>query len=360
MRNLPLKTREGLCYPFPCFSSISGSLYILKCDGARPKCRACSAQASACVYAAPANLLAKRQKETIEELDNDKLALYEILFCLQTKSPEQATALLAFLRSDQGGDMGVILQRFSRYSQGSPNSTFHASEQCDIPLTSGMIDATSNLAHPVDARGLLQQNMAAAVPKRTHSATVHDLAGPLQWFFDCVGASFYIMDPEEVQRSIESIKHVQLPLGDMVAKNQDGRTRTIAAELAGMACIGVTHAQLANLDTAPPAELVGYFYTVAKIGLDAAIEYSPLRAVKICTLIAMYNIIVHATVALAYLGTYHMIQSQRILLTYSKILVSASRAGTGSMPPSGQPIFLLLSMMIRGERTRLWCICNGK
>jgi hypothetical protein len=191
MRNLPLKTCEGLCYLFPCFSSISGSLCILKCDGARPKCRACNAQASACVYAAPANLLAKRQKETIEELENDKRALYEILFCLQTKSPEQATALLAFLRSDQGGDMGVILQRFSQYSQGSSNhndhsdATFHSSEQCDVPLTSSITDAASNLARPVDARGLLQQDMAAAVPRRTHSTTVHDLAGPLQWFFNC-------------------------------------------------------------------------------------------------------------------------------------------------------------------------------
>jgi hypothetical protein len=209
--------------------------------------------------------------------------------------------------------MGVILQRFSQYRQGSPNdndpsdSTFHSSEQADIPLTSSMTDAASNLTHLVDARGLLQQDMAAAVPMRTHSATVHDLAGPLQWFFNCVGSLFYIMDPEEVQRSIQSIKHVRLPLGDMVAKNQDGRTRTIAAELAGMACIGATHAQLANPDTAPPAGLVGYFHTVASIGLDAAIEYSPLRTVKICALIATYNIIVHATVALAYLGTYHMI-----------------------------------------------------
>lgn len=264
------------------------------------------------MYAAPANLLAKQQKETIEELENDKSALYETLWYLQTKSPEQATDLLAFLRSNQAGDMGLILQHFSQYRRGPPNdktpsdSTFHSSEQAANCSTSGMTDASSNLAHMLDARGLIQPDTVASLFTRTNFATAHDLAGPLKWFFNCVGALFYIMDPEEVHKSIGSLEDVRLPLGDMVAKNQDGRTTTIAAELAGMASIGVIHAQLADPATAPPAELGDYFYAVARLGLDAAIEYSPRRAVKICALIAMYNIIVHATIALAYLGMYHV------------------------------------------------------
>jgi hypothetical protein len=63
-----------------------------------------------CVCAGPANLLAKEQKENIEELDNDKNALFGILWYLQMKSPDQATALLGLLRLNQGG-IGVMCRR---------------------------------------------------------------------------------------------------------------------------------------------------------------------------------------------------------------------------------------------------------
>jgi hypothetical protein len=111
----------------------------------------------------------------------------------------------------------------------------------------------------------------------------------------------------------------------------------MAAELAGMASIGIVHAQLANPTTAPLAELGEYFYAVAKLGLDTAIVYNPLRAVKLCTLIAMYNIIIHATVALAYLGKCDINCSFRRLLTCAKILVSFLLANLVSMLPSGAP-----------------------
>jgi hypothetical protein len=110
------------------------------------------------------------------------------------------------------------------------------------------------------------------------------------------------MSREEVEQGIEIIADIQKSIGDIVAANKDAHTTTIAGGLAGMASIGVVHAQLADPATAPPAELADYFYAVAKLSLDVAIEHNPLHAVKICALIAMYNIIVHATVSLAYLG----------------------------------------------------------
>jgi hypothetical protein len=300
--------RVKVCVPFHFCHHRLANANARECDGAKPKCRACSAQASDCVYAAPAKLLAKQQKGAIEELENDKSALFEILWYLQTKSPDQATALLEFLRSNQGGDMGAILRHFSQYRQeqshvNTPSDmTMHSSKQPATPSASDTTNSSSSLTHLLDARGLVQPDTAASLSTRTKFASAHDLAGPLEWFFNCVGALFYVMDPNEVQKSIESIEDVRVPLGEIVANNKDGRTTTIAAELAGMASIGVVHAQLADPSTAPPAELGDYFYAVCKLGLDAAIVYNPLRAVKICALIAMYNIIVHATVALAYLG----------------------------------------------------------
>lgn len=36
--------------------------------------------------------------------------------------------------------------------------------------------------------------------------------------------------------------------------------------------------------------------------LDSAIEANPLRAMKMCALLAMYNVVVKGSVALAYVG----------------------------------------------------------
>ncbi|KAK1910317.1 hypothetical protein P3342_006592 [Pyrenophora teres f. teres] len=93
----------------------------------------------------------------------------------------------------------------------------------------------------------------------------------------------------------------ETPIGDIFSHVNSLELRTYAAELAGMAAIGVVHAQLADPAKAPPAELADYFYAIAKHGLDSAILYNPLRAMKVCVLIGMYNVVVKATVALAYI-----------------------------------------------------------
>lgn len=282
----------------------------VKCDGVKPECRSCSTQATDCVYATPTNHLAEQQKVKIEKLESDKSALYEILWYLQTKSPEQATALLAHLRCNRGNDVGATLQHFAEHRQGLSGMNTISESEANSSRSSSMPLASYNtepldLARLLDDRGLVRPDTAASLSTRTSYATVFDLKEPIDRFFNCVGALFYIMDKDEVQKNIESIRDFDMPLGDMVTMNVDARTTTTAAELAGMAAVGVVHSRLANPAAARPAELADYFYAVSKLGLDAAIEYNPLRAVKICALIAMYNVIVHASVALAYLGTLH-------------------------------------------------------
>jgi hypothetical protein len=271
-------------------------------------------RASDCTYAAPSvHLLAREQKQTIEELENDKSALYEILWYLQTTSPEQATTLLDRLRANKDNDIGATLQHFAQHRREPSDATSSASKAAltaaspkqNVTLSDSNMPKSLDLPGLLDGRKSIQSDDLAAVTGRSHhAATVQGLEGPLQWFFNCVGALFYITNREEVQKNIESLDEIHVPLGDIVTSNKDLKKITVAAEIAGMASIGIVHAHLANSAAAPPVELSDYFYTVAKLGLDASIRYDPLRAVKICALLAMYNVIVHATVALAYLGTY--------------------------------------------------------
>jgi hypothetical protein len=142
-----------------------------------------------------------------------------------------------------------------------------------------------------------------------------------------VGALFYVVNRNDVEVSIAAMKasgNGHTSLGDMLNNVSKTQLRTYAAELAGMAAIGVVHSQLADPATAPPPELADYFSAVAKHGLDSAISYCPIRAMRVCALLGMYNFVVKATVALAYVG---MILNVKITIG-NVALISLFRAWT--------------------------------
>ena len=271
-----------------------------------------------CGYDPPTGtLLAQAQKRKIEELETDRSSLYEVLWYLQTASPSKATALLRHMRAAQGEDLGVIFRNFemnrpsSSMSAAAPEtdaSKGYASSVINDSSSSVMLSMPEVMDHPNFSVAQKKQfNMTAItlLAPNQQDASVDKIDGPLDMFFGCVGALFYIMNKDDVQISIAAMKasgNGHIPLGDVLTNGSNIQLRTYAAELAGMAAIGVVHSQLADPETAPPPELADYFYAVAKHGLDSAISFSPLRAMKICSLLGMYNIVVKATVALAYIG----------------------------------------------------------
>ncbi|KAH8643551.1 hypothetical protein IG631_01014 [Alternaria alternata] len=304
-----------------------------KCDSERPACRSCVEREITCGYDPPTGtLLAQAQKRKIEELETDRSSLYEVLWYLQTASPSKATALLRHMRAAQGEDLGVIFRNFemnrpsSSMSAAAPEtdaSKGYASSVINDSSSSVMLSMPEVMDHPNFSVAQKKQfNMMAItlLAPNQQDAFVDKINGPLDMFFGCVGALFYIMNKDDVQISIAAMKasgNGHIPLGDVLTNGSNIQLRTYAAELAGMAAIGVVHSQLADPETAPPPELADYFYAVAKHGLDSAISFSPLRAMKICSLLGMYNIVVKATVALAYIGMIlHLNISIRSVTTY--------------------------------------------
>ncbi|CAG5149096.1 uncharacterized protein ALTATR162_LOCUS2297 [Alternaria atra] len=221
------------------------------------------------------------------------------------------------MRAAQGEDLGVIFKNFEMsYLESSVSATTSETNASGANSSSVMDDSSSSalltmpeiMNHPQFSTvrtGQAGVTGIALLAPNQQDASVDKINGPLEMFFNCVGALFYIMNRDDVQISITALKasgNGHTPLGDMFNNGSRTQLRTYAAELAGMAAIGVVHSQLADPATAPPPELADYFYAVAKHGLDSAISYSPLRAMKVCALLGMYNIVVKATVALAYIG----------------------------------------------------------
>ena len=221
-----------------------------------------------CGYDPPTGtLLAQAQKRKIEELETDRSSLYEVLWYLQTASPSKATALLRHMRAAQGEDLGVIFRNFemnrpsSSMSAAAPEtdaSKGYASSVINDSSSSAILSMPGVMDHPNFSVAQKKQfNMTAVtlLAPNQQDASVDKINGPLDMFFGCVGALFYIMNQDDVQISIAAMKasgNGHIPLGDVLTNGSNIQLRTYAAELAGMAAIGVVHSQLADPETAPP------------------------------------------------------------------------------------------------------------
>lgn len=90
---------------------------------------------------------------------------------------------------------------------------------------------------------------------------------------------------------------------DILRNVYRGRERPLskvaACELCALAAVGT---QFSGGEI--PSEGADVLYSIARHFLDDVISSSPLRAVKVVALFSMFNIVNHATVALAYIGEF--------------------------------------------------------
>jgi hypothetical protein len=280
-----------------------------QCNGARP-CGPCLQRRLLCKYATvPGQSHLQAKKERIKELENDKSAMFEILWYLQTNSLDKASELLQHLRSVRGADYGAVLEKISRAGSGSSSGLGSPSTHTSDSSSGVQVDhPASEVMQYQQSPFIIDQHIAGSVeftdPPTGQDATVDGIRAAIDMFFMCIGGLFYVFDKSDVEKTIELLvmSTKGMTLANLVSSASSMEVRTLAAELAGMAAMGILHLRLRVPDKAPSAQLADYLYAVAKHGLDTAIQYNPLRAMKVCLLLAFYNIALHATVALAYIG----------------------------------------------------------
>lgn len=119
-------------------------------------------------------------------------------------------------------------------------------------------------------------------------------------FLQCTTTLFHVYTQEEVSSLL-----------DCSLQEQDAIPLAILCEAYAVAAVGSRYWR-----SQIPPEHGNQFYNVAKQLLDECIERTPIRAMKVCTLLAMCNIINKATVAFVYIG----IRTFRLLFNGGKWL----------------------------------------
>ncbi|PVH91521.1 hypothetical protein DM02DRAFT_338884 [Periconia macrospinosa] len=269
-----------------------------KCDGKRPQCGACIPRQSECGYttrAGQSHLQARKQK--MQELESDTSVMLDILCRLQTSSSKTASKLLQQLRSTRSGDIRKMVACITP----SRNMSFTDNEPRRLSSATTLADGqhTPSLTRSQDLTGY-SSIIGAPVG---HNVSLKSMRAALDMFFACVGSLFYVLDQSELDRAMKNITTTpDLTFLELYNRPASLEITTRLSELAGVLAVGMLYLRTKAPEKAPSSEAATFYYTIGKHGLDSAINYSPLRAMKLCALFAFYNLSSHPSVALAYIG----------------------------------------------------------
>lgn len=268
-------------------------------------CQQCTARRTTCEWeTAPGQTRATTRK-----------SLLEMFWYLQTTSAKDAQDFLAFMRS--GAAVGVeTMQNWVQERQSVGNGVEPGSSQQQL-----MSDISPPTDHSADVAILdvervaddpdpeadvfaLAQTLANQFPHWPQAATVDTVRNAINMFFLCTGSLFHVFSRDEVDVILDELGDFQPEdaFVDVLTKDPSLQHNARIAEVCGMAAVGILYLRISDEHPVPPAELAEYFYIITRRKLDSAIRASPLRAMKVCALLAMYNIVLKGSVALAYVG----------------------------------------------------------
>ncbi|KAK5656726.1 hypothetical protein OQA88_4274 [Cercophora sp. LCS_1] len=265
--------------------------YKARCDGARPRCGACSSKSRTCGYEG-------EEGQSRQAAKNARLAaLEELVRELQTKPAKEAELLLQNLRSADDILGGSKSGSDSHSTTGSSDATPSDSTPTGPPT---LTDATTSQGAPPTCAivsQLLSSQLVSARLQPEASAYMIRLIIPsaeltraaLQSFYSSSGRLFHVFSGEQIDHCFKAI----FGLDGHPKQSQ----KVAICCVASVAAVGV---QYNPGDFDPGSDRI--FYDIARHCFVDLVEERHLDAIKVCTMLAMYNILTKATIALGYVG----------------------------------------------------------
>ena len=287
--------------------------FLIKCDGARPHCQTCKAKGTQCEYnieISPGQTRAAALKIKTDKLAKDNSALLEIFWYLQSKSAEEAADFLKELR--MGATVESLVDSIKKRERGGVATSANVqdrairNERLMEIINRNAADSREHTPTSVPSSSSATSIPTVLPTEALQSANVSTIKTAANVFFLRTGILFYVFSRDQVDKALETLLGNNLNddslLTDVLKVSTDAQSKASICELCGMAAVGILYMRGNEASGTITPELASTFYSIAKHFLDNAIEADPLRSTKVCALLALYNIVLHATVALAYVG----------------------------------------------------------
>ncbi|KAK0739462.1 hypothetical protein B0T21DRAFT_382490 [Apiosordaria backusii] len=277
-----------------------------RCDGARPRCGGCASKDKPCGYEGEEGQSRQAAKQARLE------ALEKLMSALQYKSSEEAGELLQRIRT--GDDPAAVLtsadsppavgasvaESVSGSASGSGMSSSGGKSSSSAPRAS----TAGSRAGSEDSRARSSTSSTlispgASLPSRLPDPialslsalpTAKSILKGVDSFFSSSGKLFHVFSQEQVK------EHYRAVFGFDGRPRLDQKVSICIVSI--VAAIGTQYNP--NEFEEGTDEVL---WSIARILFAQVLEYGPLTAIKVCTLLAMYNVNNKATIALAYIET---------------------------------------------------------
>ncbi|PNP60603.1 hypothetical protein FNYG_14665 [Fusarium nygamai] len=283
----------------------------VKCDGRRPQCDTCIAKGRSCHYES-------QQGHSRKAALKSRLhALEKLFFALQAKPGDEADRLLQQIRCaddvrtllDFKDDMSPLEVSSSTSVSPSVSSLSSSTIGFEEQSLRSVTPAQNSVNAPLLQEPQVGDDTLGKADVPTLSPALRELAADASAFLITV----FVPSASTTQAAVESFFSSSGKLFHVFSREQvsgyykdvfgrDGcpipRQKTAICCLAAVAAVGVQY-NAGDFEVA----IEGVFYDLARQFFGSFMEEQPLDAIKVCALLAMYNIMNKATVSLAYIGS---------------------------------------------------------
>lgn len=257
-----------------------------KCDGERPACRACHCKSQRCVYETDAGLTRKEQMErtnsSLQENVESFAKLYQIL---QNNSTQEADDLFQRIRN------GLSLEAALGYAKNQSRDAVNSASTAEVPSS-----PTHQWSQQIHDCNMLFEHQVLST--EVSDGAKQALRDGIARYFACLGTMFPVITREEVDSTMASFL---APRKEGTKDNQVLVEKQVAfGELLALCAVGFQY----DRQTLPggSTSLCTPFYQKARLFLDFVVENAPLRAMRICCCLGIYNVIAKSSLAVSYTG----------------------------------------------------------
>ncbi|KAL8825677.1 MAG: hypothetical protein Q9191_004266 [Dirinaria sp. TL-2023a] len=283
-----------------------------QCDGQRPVCGKCRVTNTYCEwFSGPGMTRNAALKHRNERLEGRVSAMLEIYWRLQNAPPNEATELLNRIRA--GAEPDAVLT-FENEQEGPVDLELPPALSSSVTATSMTLAPALNnpTATKTGQSEISKANEDWIIQIMSLPSTLFAIKVAIDRFHACTGIMFPVISREKSQQLQHDVLEPLLEHGVswiFQEANDYEKLARIAAlsELCGMAAVGLqfNHDTLPVLPMDSDKDLTEHstpLYQLGKHFLDEAIKFNPFGAMRTCSFLAMFNIVDHSTVALAYCG----------------------------------------------------------
>ncbi|KAM0201926.1 hypothetical protein ACHAQI_011127 [Fusarium lateritium] len=250
----------------------------VRCDGLRPACGVCESKGRACAYPVEVSRVdgLVRRQQALQENVESFVTLYRYL---QDRPVEEANGLFEKIRDGYGIEAAL---EFVKDKENSP-----AVVRPDPP--SARVEWSQQIH---DCNMLFESELLST---ETSPVAIQAIRDGVHCYFKYLGTMFPIYNKSDVDSIIGTFLAGQSgPRGvDHAVK------RKIAyGELLAICALGFQY----DRQTLPNgnASICTPFYQKARLFLDHVVEKAPLRAMRICCCLGIYNVIAKSSLAVSY------------------------------------------------------------